>query len=908
LDLNALEEKWQTYWEREGVHRFDFNDTDRPIYSFDVPPPYASGALHCGHAVHYTHQDFMARYQRMRGKNVFFPLCFDVNGIPIEERVERERGITRKDIGRQEFIEICSRFADKNIENMTRQYRRLGHSADDSVFYRTDSKEYRRVTQISFIRLHAAGRVYMGEHPINWCPRCMTAMADAEVEHKARETTLHYVKFHILGAGDGLAGLPNIGADEKGPYLEIATTRPELLATCQVVAMHPEDPRAAHLADKKVRVPLFDREVRIVLDESVDKDFGSGALMVCTIGDKEDLQKVFRHKLPLEIAIAEDGTMNERAGPYQGLKIQDARVRAATDLESRGLRVRHHPTEGNVGSCWRCKTPVEFVQSPQWFLRLLDQKENVLKTAAGQKWFPEFMKVRLKDWVDSLEWDWVLSRQRYFATPIPVWECTRDGCDGYVVATEDQCYVDPTVDPPPVEKCPKCGGGLRGSEDVFDTWMDSSISPLYNTFWAREQGRGRDLHERMYPMTVRPQSHDIIRTWAFYTILRCTLLTGKTPWHNVMMGGFILDPQGHPMHKSVGNVIDPMDVIAEYGAEALRYYATTCDLGEDNAVRYKDFVRGKRFAVKYLNTQKFIGGVLKGRGPLPMSLVKLNPVDAWLLERLAETVETVTEAMEQFAYNRAMRAIETFLWHILADNYIELAKARAYSMDEPGKAARSVLYHAGWTLTQLLAPFLPHVTEEAYHDLYAKYRVADDDEQHPPRSITLTNWPKPHRHHSDSAPAGEVVKDIAAAVRNYKSEGGLALNAPLAHLQVFSAEHADGIQAAMDDLRGATNAEKVEVKRAAEGLERRPVAVKAVKSFIGPRFRQSAGAVTKAIEAMDPHSAAVAIAETGVLRIEVNGEAIDVPREGVEVVVGHTFAGAAVELLEVPGAVVALRK
>jgi valyl-tRNA synthetase len=908
MDLKALEEKWQKHWEREGVFRFDFKDTKKEIISFDVPPPYASGALHCGHAVHYTHQDFMARYQRMRGKNVFFPLCFDVNGIPIEERVERERGITRKDIGRQEFIELCSRFADENIENMTKQYRRLGHSADETIFYRTDSKEYRRITQISFLKLYEKGHIYKGEHPINWCPRCMTAMADAEVDYKGRTTDLHYLKFHLPQEHPGLEEKKNVGRDETGQYLEIATTRPELLATCQAVALHPEDERAKALEGQQIQVPLFGKKVKIILDDSVDPEYGSGTLMVCTIGDKEDLAKVFKHKLPLEIAIEEDGTLNELAGPYKGMKIADARKKTAEDLEAAGLRIKHEPTEGNVGICWRCKTPVEFVKTPQWFLRLLDQKEDVLRIADEQKWFPEFMKVRLRDWVDSLEWDWVLSRQRYFATAIPVWECTKEECDGVVVANEDQMYVDPTVDDPPVDACPKCGGELKGCEDVFDTWMDSSVSPLFNTFWHRDEGRGAGMHQRMYPMTVRPQSHDIIRTWLFYTILRCNLLTGKTPFTHVMMGGFILDPQGHPMHKSRGNVIDPMDVIAEHGAEALRYYAALCDLGEDNAIRDKDFVRGRRFAMKYHNVQRFLHAVLKSQPPLAIETVRLNPVDAWLINELSDTIETVTAALEEYAYSRAVRALEGFLWHTFADHYIELVKARAYRTDEDGEAARAVLYHAGWAITRMLSPFFPHVTEEAYHELYAKHIQSPDDEAHRPTTIGLCQWPRIKRLHEKDAPAGAIVKEAAAAVRNWKSENSLALNAPLAYLQLIPTQATAQVQEAALDLKGATNAETIEITDNVDGLQKRPLAVLPVHSVLGPTFKKQAPLITKALAGLDPEEAAASLGENGKLTVNTPEGDIDVPQDAVTVRMGHTIAGAEVEVIEVPGAVVALRR
>ncbi|HDI23796.1 MAG TPA: valine--tRNA ligase, partial [Thermoplasmatales archaeon] len=569
-DQKQIERKWQEKWQRMKIYHFDF-ESDKPIYSIDVPPRYASGPLHAGHAVHYTHIDFVARYKRMRGYNVFFPLCFDVNGIPIEERVERKLGITRKDIDRHKFIKLCSEFAEKNIKKMIEQYIKLGESMDPTIYYQTDAEYYRRLTQISFIEMYEKGLIYRGEFPVNWCPRCMTAMADAEIQYVERETSLNTIKFYFKNdQPEQILKYHGIGRDEKGFYVEIATTRPEMLPSCQIVAVHPKDERAPWLVDQILKVPFFDKEVKIVEDESVDPNFGTGIVMICTIGDKEDLKWVFKYKLPMEMCIDEEGRMTEICGKYKGLKIEEARKKIIEDLEREGYLIKKEPLKQNVGVCWRCKTPVEFILTKQWFLKTLPFKDLVLKTSNDIKWYPEFMKKRLEEWVNSLEWDWVISRQRYFATPIPIWEC--QNCGEIILARKEDCYVDPTRDPPPVEKCPKCGGKLKGSEEVFDTWMDSSISPLYNTFWHRDE----KLFKKLYPMSLRPQAHDIIRTWAFYTILRCTLLTGEKPFENIMMGGFILSEDGTPMHASLGNVIDPLEIIEEFGTDAFRCYAASC--------------------------------------------------------------------------------------------------------------------------------------------------------------------------------------------------------------------------------------------------------------------------------------------------------------------------------------------
>lgn len=880
FDIKSVEERWQKYWRDERVGQFDPADQARPIYSFDTPPPYASGALHCGHAVHYTHQDFMARYQRMRGHNVYFPLCFDVNGIPIEERVERERGITRKDIGRQEFIEICSRFADKNIENMTRQFERLGHCLDASIFYRTDSSDYRKITQRTFLQLLDKGLAYRGTFPINWCPRCMTAMADAEVEYQAGKTKLNYIPFPLDGAKDG-------------EHVLIATTRPELIATCQVVAVHPEDEDKKQLVGKKLRTPIFNKVVDVIADDSVDPAYGTGALMVCSIGDKEDLAKILKYKLPMEIAVEGDGTLNAFAGPYKGMKIAHARAKIIGDLQDQGMLHKQEDVEQNVGKCWRCKSAIEYVQNPQWFVKTTPFKEAILAASEEMDWFPEFMKVRLKAWTDSLEWDWVVSRQRYFATAIPVWQCTTKDCNGYVAATFKDCYVDPTQTPPPRPDCPTCGGELAGCDDVFDTWMDSSISPLVNTRWSEDP----EFFKRTFPMTVRPQSHDIIRTWLFYTIVRSLHATGQRPFEKVMMGGFILSPDGSPMHKSKGNVVDPLDIIKEYGAEALRYYATTCSLGEDNPVRYQDFVRGQRFATKFHNIQSFVARVLGGKKPVAKSS-ELHDIDRWILGQYAALCDEVAGLMERFEYAPAMKAIEQFTWLVFADHYLEFVKARAYE-NKDAAGARYALYEIGYGLTRILAPFLPHVTEDGYQNAYRKHEQAE--------SVHLTQWPTP----AFDAPSqvGPLLKDIAAVVRTYKSEQKLNLGAELASLRVFAGgDLAKSLAANVDDLKWATQARAVEIVSDANQLQKRVVAVKPNFSKIGPDFKQQGreiGTLLKQTPAQDLRRQM----RDGKLSLTLSdGSSVTLEKEHYEFEEGYTVAGQSVDVLEAGPVTVAIEK
>jgi len=823
-DQKTLEKNWQTYWKENKTYHFD-PKSNQPVYSIDVPPRYASGPLHAGHAVHYTHIDFTARYKRMKGYNVFFPLCFDVNGIPIEERVERQLNITRKDIDRHKFTKLCSEFANKNINTMIEQFAILGESMDPSIYYQTDAEYYRRITQLSFIELYKKGLIYKGKFPVNWCPRCMTAMADAEVTYKENTTKINTIKFYFKNdQTDQINKYHGIGKDERGTYIEIATTRPELLPSCQIVAIHPSDERTPWLVDQEVKVPLFDKHVKIVSDEAVDPDFGTGMVMICTIGDKEDLNWVFKYDLPLEMSITEEGTMTELAGPYEGMKIKDARAATITDLKEKNLLIVQHDLDQNVGVCWRCKTPVEFVNANQWFLKTTKFKNLVLNASNDMNWFPEFMKIRLEDWVNSLEWDWVISRQRYFATPIPLWECEK--CGEVILAKEEQCYVDPTIDTPPVETCPKCGGALIGSEDVFDTWMDSSISPLYNTFWHRDDA----LFKKLYPMSLRPQAHDIIRTWAFYTILRCTLLTDEKPFENIMMGGFILSEDGTPMHASLGNVIDPLKVINEFGSDAFRCYAANCSLGEDNAFRRKDVIRGKKLLRKLWNVEQFIAGNINTK-ETPSKPDELTTIDKWILTKYSQLVNKATDLLDRFDYSQAMKEIEYFLWHELADHYIEMAKSSIYE-NKNVLSTTYTLHTIGLGVLKLFAPFIPHITEELYQILYKNESDA--------ASIHISTWPEEILIDENAHKTGETIKTYIADLRAFKSEQGLALNAPLPSSATY------GPNEIISDLKVEESIIKATLKlpkdhvftKGKPDIEESITSIEPVYSKLGPLFKK----------------------------------------------------------------------
>ncbi|MCK5559901.1 MAG: valine--tRNA ligase [Thermoplasmata archaeon] len=878
-DAHAVEEKWQNWWEAEKIYHFD-HDSDKPVYSIDNPPRYASGPLHVGHAVHYTHIDFAARYKRMKGHNVFFPLCFDVNGMPIEVNVEKKYNIKMNEYDRHEFIKLCSEFAEQNIDEMTRQFKILGECMDPSIYYQTNAEYYRRLTQISFIQLFNKGLIYKGERPINWCPRCTTALSESEVEYRTRDTKFNYINFTL---------------SETGEKVEIATTRPELLCTCHLVAIHPDDPRSEELEGKLIKTPIYEREVRIFTDSAVDPDFGTGIVMVCSIGDKDDLEWIQRYDIKIEKGIDKNGNMTELAGKYAGMSTTEAKAAIIEDMREQYILNKQEDLEQNVGCCWRCHTPIEFLVTPQWFLKTLDFKENVLNASDEIDWYPEFMKKRLEEWVNSLSWDWVISRQRYFATPIPLWECTK--CAEPVVATEESCYIDPTIAPPPINTCPKCANSeFKGCVDVFDTWMDSSISPLFNTYWQREDPK----FQKLYPMSMRPQSHDIIRTWAFYTILRGLLLTDQKPFNEIMMGGFILAPDGTPMHASKGNVIDPLEVLKKYGADGLRYYAASCALGKDNAFRWKEVKEGVRFVRKLWNVELLISNLFQNLGDTPPELdeSKLRLIDKWILTLYSELVTSATNHMDNFGFDKARKLTVEFIWHELADHYLELVKYRIYRGND--EAVISTLYHIGLGIIKLIAPLLPHVTEEIYAKHY-KALVGD-------KSIHLTTWPEPILTDETAKADGTLIKSITNAIRRWKSDNGIPLNQDLSFVGlVADSATRNKLEPLTEDIIETVKVKSLDFE-SSEAIEEKATGLKPIHSKIGPTFKKDAKEIVDKILSSDPIEINEALKTRESFELELaSGDKIELTEEYIKLESVVTFKGENVESVKVGDIVIVLR-
>ncbi|MCQ2086245.1 MAG: valine--tRNA ligase [archaeon] len=866
-DSALIEKRWRNMWKRDEIYRFD-PESSKPVYSIDNPPRYASGALHLGHAVGYSLIDFVARYKRMRGHNIFFPLCFDVNGTPIEVKVEKRYKITKLDTPRDEYRKLCERFADEQIDQMICEFEMLGESMDSSIYYRTDAPYYRRITQLSFVELFNQGLIYKGNYPVNWCPGCMTALADAEVEYKDNVNKLNYVNFQIVG--------------EEG-HVCVATTRPELLCTCKAVAVHPNDKEKQYLVGKELVTPIFGRKVKIISDSKVKTDYGTGAVMICTIGDKDDLEWVMKYHFEMEKGIDETGRMTDLAGKYAGMSIVEAREAIIRDLIEQGFTIKQENNPQQISTCWRCHEPVEYLQVPQWFLKTLEFKKQVLEMANCIKWFPEFMKIRLQDWVNSLQWDWVLGRQRIFATPVPIWECKK--CGHAVCATKEMCYCDPVKDKPPVSVCPECGcEKFVGCTDVFDTWMDSSISSLYNTYWERDSNMHRDL----YPMSLRPQSHDIIRTWAFYTILRSYQLTGKIPWKDVMIHGFIMSPDGTPMHSSKGNTIEPIPILERYGADALRYYASMCSLGVDHAFREKDVIRGRRLCNKIFNLGRFAGTFIDEK---PSSTGELRLPDKWIISRFTRTVGFVTDCLELYAFDKAMRNIENFVWHDIADHYIEMIKLRR------DVAAKYTLYHVFLGVIKLLAPFMPYVTEDVYQNVFLKYEGI--------KSIHLTPWPESMFVDSKAEEAGDILKNVIAAIRGWKSEKKIPLNADLQRVRLIG-ESSKIIECAADDIITTIRVKKLQfVERT--NLVEEYVSAKPVYEKIGPKFKNEAKIIAAEVAKMRPNDVARVLTDK-IIRVPVNEREVTLTADYFEFEKRLTIDGKVVDMLQSGNMLIAIEK
>jgi len=788
FNILQIEKKWQKKWEEMGVYRFDWEDTQRPTFSIDTPPPYPSGDFHMGNVLNWTYFDIAARFKRMRGYNVFFPQGWDCHGLPTEVETEEHYGIKKTEVPPEKFRKLCETFVNKYIQVMKNAVIRLGCSIDWSTEYKTMDPNYWRKTQLSFIILYKKGFIYRGSHPINWCPRCETAIADAEVEYETREGTLYYVKFKL----------------EKDNFLTIATTRPELLHACVTVAVHPSDERYQQYIGENVIVPIAERRVKIIAEEMVDPDFGTGVVMICTYGDKADVKSVTKHGLPVIMCINGTGKMNENAGKYAGMTVEEAKKEIVRDIEKEGLLERREKLRQEVGVCWRCKTPIEILEREQWFMKTRVLVDELEKKALEIKWYPDYMKWRLIDWARSLDWDWVISRQRVFATPIPIWYCGK--CGETILAEPEWLPIDPRVENPKINACSKCGSSVFLPErDVLDTWFDSSITCAVHAGWP-----DREDWLRLFPADMHPSGADIIRTWAYYLMVRHLALFEEKPYKSCLINGMVLGSDGRKMSKSLGNFVATPDVFSKYGVDATRQWAASGGAtGSDIPFRMQDVEFGWRFLIKLWNAARFAS--LQLRDYASEETAKLEILDRWLLSKLERMTLKVTEALENCQFNVAMEEIRNFVWHTFCDRYIEAIKHRLYNPEVYGRerkiAAQCTLYTAVYRMIQLLAPISPHITEEIYQVLYAQ------DKKH--KSIHLSSWPTPDKEKIDEEAEryGNLIIALVGEIQREKAENRMPLNTPIKKLTIYAGNRKSSqvLNQVKEDILGICKAEDIEI-------------------------------------------------------------------------------------------------
>jgi valyl-tRNA synthetase len=832
------ETRWRAKWDAWEIYRWDPRRPRRETYAIDTPPPTVSGSLHIGHVFSYTQQDLIARFQRMRGMNVFYPMGWDDNGLPTERRVQNYFNVRCNPalpyipnyqpdatsnkapelISRRNFIELCHRMTAEDEQAFKDLWRQLGLSVDWSLEYATINDHCRRISQLSFIRLFEMGEVYQATTPTMWDIDFRTAVAQAEVEDREVRSAYYRVRFGLEGGG----------------HLVVATTRPELIPACVAVLVHPEDARHRALVGSFAHTPLFAVRVPIIADSRVDPEKGTGIVMVCTFGDATDVDWWRDYNLPLRQVIDHTGrlqtlnfgdpgweSLNPAAanGAYahiQGLDAVRARPRLVDLLRTAGaLEGESEPITHAVKFYEKGDRPLELIPARQWFARLLDHKAELVDLGERITWHPPFMRARYRNWVEGLNQDWCISRQRYFGVAFPVWypldAAGEPRYDQPILAPVERLPVDPLEEPPPGYDESQRGqpGGFIGEPDVQDTWATSSLTPQIATGWEFAPER----HAQLFPMDVRPQSHEIIRTWAFYTITKAWLHEHNVPWHHVMISGWILDPDRKKMSKSKGNVITPAHLLETYSADAVRYWTARARTGVDTAYDEAMFKVGQRLVTKLLNAGRFVLGRLGSveDGELPQSAVTVE-IDRSFIARLREVIVEATEAYEQYDWAKALESVESFFWAEFCDDYVELVKARTYrdALDEERRSALAALRQGLSVILRLFAPVVPTISEELW-----SLRFATPDGRQ--RSIHTSPWPTLAELEGVSAPTHRdsfaKARQILGDIRRQKGHAKVSARWPVARLQVTaSAQALAAVRSILADVIEAGAIQEVELQ------------------------------------------------------------------------------------------------
>lgn len=768
-DHKAHEAAMQSKWHREETYKQKHHTGQ--LYSIDTPPPTVSGSLHIGHIFSYTQTDILARYQRMKGMSVFYPFGFDDNGLPTERYVEKMRNIKAHEMTRSAFIAVCLEETKKAQDVFKSLWRSIGLSVDWDHNYSTISCSSQKISQESFIELYKKGFVYRSFEPALYCTACRTSVAQAELDDKEVPSFFSDIVFKT----------------NDGYNLLIGTTRPELLYSCVAVMYHPADERYQKLKDKKAIVPVFNHEVPLIADESVDPDKGTGLVYCSTFGDKTDIMWWKKYSLPTRMSIGRDGKWIKETGILAGKNATDARAAIIEELIKQDLLIRQKEITHTVNVHERCKKEIEYFALPQWFVNILDYKKELIAQADLITWYPSFMKSRYINWVENLSWNWCISRQRFFGIPFPVWHCT--DCQEIILPELSQLPIDPQE--APYNKPCTCGStNIIPDTDVMDTWNTSSLTPYicYNLFNKQATSpifSDPKINEFM-PMSMRPQAHDIIRTWAFDTIVKVWMHQKDIPWRDIVISGHVLSTQKEKISKSKGNnPLEPENLLAQYPADAIRYWTASGNLGYDIAFSDAQIKNGGRLITKLWNAFRFAQphtNQLSGAQELPGELGLENE---WILHKITECYEKYKNYLEQQEFGLALTTVEQFFWQDYCDNYVELTKNQLFNPHEYDAAkvaaTKWTLYHVGLRILQLYAPYLPFVTETIYQQLYAA--------QEKIVSIHQTKFAVVQTEYvfKQEAALMDIIIQLVSTIRKLKTEKQLSLKVPIQKLTLYVA-------------------------------------------------------------------------------------------------------------------------
>jgi valyl-tRNA synthetase len=776
------EKKWKEYWKDSNVYKYNF-DSEKEVFSIDTPPPTISGSLHIGHIFSYTQAEIIARFQRMQGKNVFYPFGFDDNGLPTERLVEKEENIRAATLPRSQFIERCLSTTKKYEEDFKNLWLSMGFSVDWDLQYETINPTVQKISQKAFLDMVRSRKAYLKESPVLWCTTCQTSIAQAELESMGKETNFNYIPF----------------ITEEGELL-VATTRPELLYGCVCLFVNPKDERYFKYIGKSAIVPLYNYEIPILFDEKVSLDKGTGVVMCATFGDTTDVEWYEKHRLSYRKIIESNGKICNTVPFIGGYSISRGRERIIELLKENNLLRKSEIINHTVSIHERCGKPIEIIPSKQWYIDILSERETYLKAADEINWYPASMKSRYISWVENLKWDWCISRQRYFGIPFPLWYCSE--CGKVMLAKDEELPVNP-MESNPSSAC-SCGSTRFIPERaVLDTWATSSLTPLINSRWDSEN----DFAKKLLPMGMRTQAHEIIRTWAFYTIVRSLFHTGHLPWKDIMICGFVLAKKGEKISKSKNNASSsPKQLIEVHSADALRYWAAGAKLGTDTMFSEDELKISKRFLTKLWNAANFSIMQLQGfKGEKPESML---PIDEWIIEKIKTVEEKSVEYLNNYEIGLAKHEIDEFFWHDFCDNYLEIVKDRLYKPELHGIPERLsgqyALYNVLLEILKLYAIYVPYITEEIYQSYYKDFEKSN--------SIHTMQWKiRSESNKEDILCFGENIKEILIEVRRYKSERNLSLKEKINKLKISIPENqVDYLQNTLKDIKACTWAENIE--------------------------------------------------------------------------------------------------